>query len=163
MTSLLCCRSTRDLPTVNKVDLQKYTGTWYEIARFPHGFEEGLKCVTATYSLKDNGKIKVENRGRPLENPSEVKKATGTARIPDKSEPGKLKVVFFWPFGGDYYILELDDDYQHVLVGSPSRKYLWILARDPQLDESTYRRLVDKAQNLGFDTTRLMKVEQDCW
>lgn len=162
MSVLFSCKTTKDLPTVQDVDLDRYMGKWYEIARLPNRFEKGLKCATADYELKDNGKIQVINRGHQINNPSEVSKVKGTARIPDKSKPGQLKVVFFWPFGGDYYIIELDKDYQYVMVGDPSRKYLWILSREKQLSEDVYNKLVSRADELGFKTGQLIKVEQDC-
>lgn len=162
MLNLFSCQSTRELPTVANVDLEKYTGKWYEIARLPNSFEQGLKCTSAEYQLKDNGKLKVINRGHQIENPQQTASAKGFARIPDKSKPGKLKVYFFWPFGGDYYIIDLDKEYQYVLVGSPSRKYLWILARGKELDQQIYDKLVDRANELGFDTEKLIKVKQDC-
>jgi apolipoprotein D and lipocalin family protein len=147
---------------IGYVDLKRYTGTWYEIARFPNSFERGLKCATATYTLQDDGRITVLNKGQKINNPSETKQARGIAWVPDKTYPAKLKVRFFWPFSGDYWILALDPSYRFVLVGDPSRKYLWILSRTKKMDESDYRHLLGKAKENGFDIAKLMLVEQNC-
>lgn len=162
MASLFSCKSTAELATVEKVDIDKYLGTWYEIARLPNSFEKGLKCVTATYSLKDNGKIAVLNKGFAAEPKEKWKTAKGTAWVPDEKYPGRLKVTFFWPFAGDYFILALDKGYQYALVGDPSRKYLWVLARDKNLEESIYSKLMDLAKEKGFDIQQVLKIEHDC-
>jgi lipocalin len=157
-----CNNQFKPLATVQEVDLERYSGTWYEIARFPHSFEKGLKCVSATYSIMDHGKVRVVNRGRHIDDPAEASEAVGTAWQPDADEPGKLKVRFFWPFAGKYWILYLDEAYQHVLVGSPNRKYLWILSRHKSMEQDTYQQLVDKAGAMEFDTSKLIQVKQDC-
>ena len=162
MVSLLSCKSTADLTTVEKVDLNKYAGTWYEIARLPNSFERNMKCVTATYSLKESGKISVKNRGYLPDPKGKWKTAKGKAWIPDKEFPGRLKVTFFWPFAGNYYILVLDENYQYALVGDPSREYLWVLAREQSLDSSVYSTLMDHAGQKGFDTQKMLLVEHDC-
>ncbi|MDA3886185.1 MAG: lipocalin family protein [Candidatus Delongbacteria bacterium] len=158
---LASCSSTKFLKTVEKVDIDKYSGTWYEIARFEHTFEKGLKCVTANYTAREDGKIKVLNRG-VKETDLEVKTAEGKAWVPDANFPGRLKVSFFWPFAGDYYIVHLDEDYKYVLVGAPNRDYLWILSRTKILDEKIYNELLDVATENGFDVSKLNKVAQDC-
>jgi lipocalin len=157
-----CCSRYKPLEVVPKVNLERYSGTWFEIARFPNFFEKGLDCVSATYTLRKDGRIDVLNQGRMTGDPSEIKSANGIAWIPDTSESAKLKVRFFWPFSGNYWILELDDDYQHVLVGDPSRKYLWVLCRQKTLDDSVYKQLTEKASQLGFDTGNLERVNQTC-
>lgn len=158
-----CTSSMKTLKTVPDVDLMRYSGKWYEIARLPNSFEKGLICCTAEYSIRDDGKIKVTNTGRNEKDPAKVSAVTGKAWNPDKNEPGRLKVQFFWPFSGGYYIFHLDQkDYRYVLVGNPSRKYLWLLARSPQIDESLYSELVDIAKENGFATEKLLKVRQDC-
>lgn len=150
------------LPTVADVSLERYVGTWYEIARLPNSFEKGLKCITANYSLREDGKITVVNQGYKIDNPSKLDRAEGVARVPDAAKPGELKVSFFWPFEGDYFIIELDEDYNFVLVGSPSRKYLWILSRSQTMDPTIYNGLTAKANGLGFDTSAMIKVQHDC-
>lgn len=162
LMNLLSCKANRDLSTVEEVNLEKYAGQWYEIARLPNKFEKGLKCITATYSLKKNGKIGVLNKGFSTEKMGESDAAKGTAWIPDPNFPGRLKVSFFWPFAGDYYIISLDKDYQYVLVGDPSRTFLWILSRTKQLDESIYSMLLDIAKQKEFKVEEVIKVDQDC-
>ena len=158
-----CASSKGDLPVVKSVDLQRYSGTWYEIMRLPNSFESGLTCVTANYSIKENGDIKVLNSGRKIGDTSVVKTATGTAWVPDPSEPTKLKVRFFWPFAGKYWILALDENYQHVMIGEPTREYLWILSRTPSLEQSTLDALLAQAKSQGFDITKLERTGQTCF
>jgi apolipoprotein D and lipocalin family protein len=150
-------------PTVvSSVDLKRYSGTWYEIARLPNSFERKLKCITATYTIRADGKISVLNKGHYITEPSKVSSATGVAWIPDKNSPAKLKVQFFWPFSGNYWIIDLDKDYKYVLVGDPSFKYLWILCREKKMEEETYLMLLKKATDNGFNIKPLIKVDQDC-
>ena len=162
LTLITSC-SMKTLTTVPDVDINKYSGKWYEIARLPNSFEKGLVCVTAEYSLRDDGKISVTNSGQKEDEPGKVKSIRGKAWVPDKNEPGRLKVQFFWPFAGGYYIFHLDqENYQYALVGTPSRKFLWILARAPKIDESLYLELVEVARKNDFAVEKLMKVKQDC-
>lgn len=153
----------QDKPAVvSSVDLNRYKGLWYEIARLPNRFERKLKCASAEYSLREDGKIKVINRGNYISEPEKTNIATGVAWIPDKNSPAKLKVQFFWPFSGNYWIMDLDKDYKWVLVGEPSFKYLWILAREKKMDEQTYQMLLKKAVANGYDVKEIIRVEQDC-
>lgn len=160
MTIFSC--SKRPLLTVEKLDLTKYKGTWYEIARLPNSFEKGLTCVTANYTLKDNGKVTVLNTGRKISDTSKIKTAKGTASVPDPAKPGQLKVSFFWPFSGDYYVIHVDEEYRIALVGAPSRDYLWILSRTPEITESDYNNMTELAREQGFDVERLEKIDQSC-
>jgi apolipoprotein D and lipocalin family protein len=147
---------------VSSVDLNRYMGVWYEIARLPNFFERKLKCVSATYTLRDDGKITVLNKGNYISYPLKSTSSQGVAWVPDQKSPAKLKVQFFWPFSGNYWIMELDNEYRYVLVGDPSLKYLWILARDKKMDDSTYRMLLKKAVDNGYDVKTIIRVEQDC-
>jgi lipocalin len=147
---------------VDSVNLAEYAGKWYEIARLPNRFERKLKCITATYTLRRDGKITVLNEGHYITDPSRKNSARGMAWIPDQSETAKLKVQFFWPFAGDYWIMDLDKDYRYVLVGEPSFKYLWILAREKTMNESVFRRLLQKAVDNGYDVGSIIKVDHDC-
>lgn len=149
-----------DTRTVQNFELEKYFGKWYEIARFPHSFEKGLVGVTATYSIRADGKIKVVNQGYKNSLDGKSKTAIGKAYIPNTKDPAKLKVSFFLFFYGDYFILELDPDYQWVLIGSSSDKYLWILSRTPQLDPFIIEQLLIKAKIRGYDTDQLIFVPQ---
>lgn len=158
------CASAKHAPlqTVSNVDLERYLGKWYEIARFDQSFQKNCTAVTANYSLRKNGTIKVVNTCRKFSPRGKFKKAIGRARVVDKSTNAKLSVQFFlkWlplPFlSGKYWIIALDDDYQYAMVGDPTRQYLWILSRKPFLENETYQRLVDHAQNQGFDTNKLL-------
>jgi lipocalin len=147
---------------VSVVDLKKYQGMWYEIARLPNYFERKLKCASATYTLREDGKITVVNQGNYISDPQRTSSVKGVAWIPDKNVPAKLKVQFFWPFSGNYWIMELDKDYRYVLVGDPSLKYLWILSREKIMDETTYRMLLQKAVDNGYDVKSIIRVDQDC-
>ncbi len=154
-------KSTIDTTTVKTVDINRYTGNWYEIARYQHSFEKDLVSVTANYLLRDDGKIRVVNSGRKDSLNGEYDAAIGLAKIPNPEDPGKLKVSFFWIFYADYYILDLDTtNYSYALIGSSSPDYLWILSRQPQMEPSTYQMLVDKAEKRGYDISKLYKVPQ---
>jgi len=160
--SLNTVQGQKNLTVVPSVDLQMYTGTWYEIARKPFSFESKLKCNTATYSLRADGRISVLNKGYLITNSSKIKTAKGVALIPDKNVPAKLKVQFFWPFKGNYWIMELDKDYKYVLIGEPSYKYLWILAREKKLDKNILDQLFKKASDAGYDLSDIIMTPQDC-
>lgn len=143
--------------TVAKVDLARYMGSWYEIAKYPNRFQKGCLCTVATYTLKPNGRVAVVNRCRTAE--GRIREAKGWAKVVDPSTNARLKVTFFWPFFGDYWILDLDPGYTHVLVGTPDRRYLWILSRTPGMEEGTFARLTERAAALGFDPGRLVRTE----
>ena len=144
--------------TVKELNLQRYLGTWYEIARFDHSFERGLVSVTATYSMRSDGKIKVLNQGYKNTLNGELSVAEGKAKLTD--DPGKLKVSFFWIFYADYFVMELDEKYQWALIGSKSDKYLWILSRTQKLDDNVKNLILHKAEKRGYDTSKLIWVEQ---
>lgn len=154
-----CSNKYPPLETVKNVDLQKYKGTWYEIARFDHFFEKGCKNVTATYEIKDDGDLRVINRCTKIDD-NETKEATGVAYATDISN-SKLKVSFFRPFYGDYWILDLASDYSYVLVGSPSRELLWILAREKTISEKTKKNILVKLPKLKFDKNKFIWTIQD--
>lgn len=150
-----------EIRTVQNVDIQKYLGLWYEIARYPHSFEQNLVGVSAEYSLAGDGKIKVVNTGYKGGINGEKSVAIGKAKIPNPSDASKLKVSFFWIFYADYFILDLDTvDYQWSIVGSSSKKYLWILSRQPKISTELYDTIIKKITNLGYDSKKLIIVEQ---
>lgn len=157
-----CSEKMIPLNTVAHVDIDKYLGKWYEIARLPNNFEKGLICCTAEYSLREDGKIKVLNSGHKESNPEKIESATGKAWIPNESITSQLKVQFFWPFKGDYYIFHLDDDYQYVLVGAPNRKYLWLLSRKAFIEDSLYNHLLQVAKDNSFNVSTIYKTPQNC-
>lgn len=144
---------------VTGFELEPYLGTWYEIARLDHRFERGLSNVTASYSLNDDGSVRVVNRGFDT-NKQQWDETEGKARFVGASDVGQLEVSFFGPFYGSYNIIELDQsDYQWSLVAGPTRSYLWLLARSPKLDDQRIRALVDEAERLGFPVDELIFVE----
>jgi apolipoprotein D and lipocalin family protein len=140
------------LQVVEHVDLQRYAGTWYEIASFPQRFQRGCTDSTATYTLRPDGKLDVRNRC--LKNGKESV-ATGRARVVDKSTNAKLEVSFFWPFWGDYWIIDLGRNYEYAVVGHPGRDYLWIIARQPHLDKAVYDRILARLSAQDYDLSRL--------
>jgi lipocalin len=149
-----------DTSTVDTLDIERYLGTWYEIARFPHSFEKNLVGVTATYSMRKDGKIRVLNQGYKGKLDGKLSRAEGRAKIPDPADPTRLKVSFFLFFYGDYYVLELDKDYRWAMIGSSSPNYFWILSRTPQMDPKEYSRLLEIARERGYEMDQLIKVEQ---
>lgn len=147
---------------VSDVNLSRYSGKWYEIARLPNHFERKLKCITATYTVRNDGKITVLNKGHSVTEPARTSSAKGVAWLPDKSVQAKLKVRFFWPFSGNYWIIYLEKDYRYVLIGEPSFKYLWILSREKTIEDSVYRMLLQKAKENGYNVGQIIRVDQNC-
>jgi len=155
-----CAGAPDGVEVVTNFELNRYLGTWYEIARLDHRFERGLSRVTANYSMRDDGGVSVVNRGYQLSS-EEWEEATGKAYFVGAPDIGQLKVSFFGPFYGGYNIMELDkDDYQYALVAGPDRSYLWILARSPKLDQETLDALVNIAKMANFPTEELIYVDQ---
>ncbi len=151
--------STKDIPVICNVDLKRYLGTWYELARFPHTFEKDLENVTATYNLKANGKIEVTNAGFKDRKKSVAK---GTAWIPDRSCSGRLLVSLFRPFRAEYKIIKLDEEnYGFAVVTSSNKNYLWILSREPKISQKLFDDLISFASSKGFDTSKIVKVSQN--
>jgi apolipoprotein D and lipocalin family protein len=153
--------STKPLTTVERVDLDRYLGRWYEIARYDHSFERGCQGVTATYSKNPDGSIKVVNACRKgaLDGPLDTAEGSATSQNPPQNS--KLSVTFFWPFSGDYWIIGLAEDYSWALVGEPSGRYLWILARAPQIDPTLRADLIAKLQAKGYNTNALIWVQHN--
>lgn len=147
-----------DTSTVRQLDVPRFMGKWYEIARYEHRFEKGMSYVTAEYTLMPDGKIQVVNRGLKDDKP---KRIVGKARQPNPVEfPGRLEVSFFLWFYSDYYILELGSDYQYAVIGSSSDKYLWILCRKPEMPQEKLERILANLRKRGYDLSRLVYVEQ---
>jgi apolipoprotein D and lipocalin family protein len=152
--------STESIPAVKSFDLQRYLGTWYEIARLPHSFENGLDKVTATYAVRDDGKIAVLNKGFDTAK-GEWKQANGKAKLKDTTAGAFLKVSFFWIFYADYKVIDLDTvNYLYAMVTSSSKEYFWILSRTPNLDDAVYNELIHKASKWGFNISAIYKVSQ---
>lgn len=161
IASLLAAEPALEPPqTVPSVDLKRYVGTWYEIARFPQRFQKSCVATTATYVQRDDGKIDVINRCRKDRVDGKEKKARGVAKVVDPDTNAKLKVSFFGPFWGDYWIVNLDHDYQWAVVSDSKRESVWILSRTPQMDPELYERIVDDLRADGYPVERLVKLEQ---
>lgn len=153
-----CVTVPEGIRPVTNFELERYLGTWYEIARLDHPFERGLSRVSAHYSLRDDGRVRVINRGY-LEAEERWKEAEGVARFVRQADEGFLKVSFFGPFYGAYVVFALDQqDYHYALVSGPDRSYLWLLAREPHIDEALRNMLVARASAAGFATDQLIFV-----
>ena len=164
---LACASATKEsilpfypLQVVSHVDVTRYIGTWYEIASFPQRFEKGCVASRATYTLLPDGKIEVFNECRKGSFDGKISSAKGKAWVVDSKTNAKLKVCFFWPFSGDYWIIDLGEDYEYAVVGHPSRKYLWILSRTPEMDEALYNQILEKLQGQSYDASKLVKTPQ---
>jgi apolipoprotein D and lipocalin family protein len=144
--------------TVPHVELQRYLGTWYDIASFPQRFQRGCTGTTATYSLRPDGDIDVDNRCRKGSLEGKEARARGRARVVDRATNAKLKVTFFWPFWGDYWIIDLGPNYEYAVVGHPSRDYLWILSRTPTMDGAVYNGILERLRGKGYELDRLLKT-----
>lgn len=149
------------LATVSHVDLTRYMGAWYEIARYPNSFQKGCVGSKATYSLMDDGKVSVLNECYDGSFSGKLRSAKGKAWVVDKGTNSKLKVSFFWFFAGDYWIIDLADNYSYVVVGHPKRKYLWILSRTKTMEDSTYEAILKRLVEIHhYDTSKLIKTVQ---
>jgi len=148
------------LQTVPSVELSRYVGTWYEIASYPQSFQRGCTGTTATYTLRKDGNVDVVNRCRKDTLDGRLKSARGRARVVDPQSNAELEVSFFRPFWGDYWIIDLADDYDYAVVGHPSRDYLWILSRSPAMDASTYEAILGRLEAQSYETDRLRRTLQ---
>ena len=159
LSSILGCKTHKELKTVENIDLNKYLGKWYEIAAFPQSFEKGCNCTTAEYSLSPNVFVVVKNTCRKGSVIGPISQAIGKAFI-DKDNKAKLKVQFFWPFTGKYWIIDLANDYSFAVVGHPNRKYLWILCRTPKMDKAIYDGILERLKQNDFDISKLVITAQ---
>ncbi len=156
-----CLGMPQDVTPVQNFELDRYLGKWYEIARLDHSFEKGLMEVTAEYSLREDGGVKVTNRGFSAQD-GEWQEAEGKAFFVDDPAEGYLKVSFFGPFYGSYVIFELDEeDYQYAFISGPDTSYLWFLSRTPVVDEVMMQRFIKRADSLGFDIKQLIFPTHD--
>ncbi|WP_348269154.1 lipocalin family protein [Edaphobacter paludis] len=147
------------LDSVPNVDLNRYVGRWYEIAKYPNRFER--KCasdVKATYAIRADGKISVVNSC--ITHEGKLTQSRGWAKVVDRKTCSKLKVTFFWPFFGDYWIIDLGPNYEYAVIGEPSRKYLWVLSRTPKMDDTLYAELTNRLAAKGYDAARLERTKQ---
>jgi apolipoprotein D and lipocalin family protein len=148
------------LQTVPNVDLNKYVGKWFEIASYPQRFQKGCHCTTAEYTLREKGFVIVENRCNRDSVKGKQSYIKGKAFVENNSGNAKLKVQFFWPFKGKYWIIDLADDYSYAVVSNPNRKYLWILSRTSKIDNTVYQEIISRLKSKGFDLSKLQKTEQ---
>jgi apolipoprotein D and lipocalin family protein len=156
-----CTGKPDNIKPVENFQSEKYLGKWYEIARIDHRFEKGLSKVTADYSLRDGGGIKVVNRGYSVEN-NKWSESVGKAYFVGNEDQAYLKVSFFGPFYGSYIVFELEEEnYQYALVGGSDKSYFWLLSRTPKMDPQLQERLINHAVSLGYDRSKIILVEQD--
>ena len=148
------------LTVVEKVDIARYMGTWYEIASFPQSFQEGCTGTTANYTLRDDGEVDVVNRCNKGSLDGEEDSAEGRARVTDPSTNAKLEVSFFRPFWGEYWIIDLGAEYEYAVVGHPGRDYLWILSRTPTMDPTVYEEIEKRLLSKHYQVKRLQKTLQ---
>jgi|TARA_R110002072_G_scaffold150253_1_gene298519 apolipoprotein D and lipocalin family protein len=156
-----CTGLPENVRPVQEFELPRYLGKWYEIARLDHSFERGLSQVTAQYSMRDDGGVKVVNRGYSIDEKA-WQEAEGKAYFVEGANEGYLKVSFFGPFYGSYVIFELDKEgYEYAFVAGPDKSYLWFLSRTPKVDKGLMEKFIQQASGLGFDTAALIFPDQD--
>jgi len=152
------------LPTAKSVNLSRYIGTWYEIAAIPNYFQKDCFCTTVNYSLPKNANyMKIYNFCRKGSNKGKISDVNGKGFVVKGSGNAKLRVQFFWPFRGDYWIIYLNKEYKYAMVGEPSRERLWIISRKPKMSLKIYNRLKRVAQDYGYDTSKLKVTDQSCY
>ena len=151
---------TQDLETVTTVDLQKYSGKWFEIASFPQRFQKGCHCTTAEYTLTSKDYLIVENRCNKDNLNGKSLYIKGKVFAEKNSGNSKLKVQFFWPFKGKYWVIDLAPDYSYAVVGHPNRNYLWILSRTASMDDLLYHEIVSRIEAKGYDVSKILKTKQ---
>ena len=150
----------KPMETVSHVDLNRYMGVWYEIARYPNSFQRGCVGSRATYSFLEDGRVSVLNECYDGSFIGKLRSAKGKAWVVDKETNAKLKVSFFWFFAGDYWIIDLGRDYEYAVIGNPKRKYLWILSRNKEIDEPVYEGILSRLRDNQYDTSKLIKTVQ---
>ncbi len=160
LVAAAACGQSRPLEVVPSVDVRRYLGTWYEIATIPQSFQKGCVGVTAQYSLREDGDIDVVNTCRKDTLDGKVSAVRGKAWVTDATTNAKLRVRFFWPFSGAYWIIGLDPEYRWAVVGHPSRRYLWILSRTSRMDDGVYGELIRTIAAQGYDAGRIRKTLQ---
>jgi apolipoprotein D and lipocalin family protein len=151
--------NSQTLQTVPSVDLQKYSGKWYEIASFPQRFQKGCHCTTAEYTMSEKGYVIVENRCNRDSINGKQSYIKGKAFVEKNTGNAKLKVQFFWPFKAKYWIIDLANDYSYAVVSHPNKKYLWILSRTPKMDIEVYQQIIQRLKEKGFDITKIQTTK----
>ncbi len=159
-TMITSTLNAQTLQTVTYVDLNKYSGKWYEIASYPQRFQKGCHCTTAEYTFSAKGYVIVENRCNRDSVNGKLSYIKGKAFVENNSGNAKLKVQFFWPFKGKYWIIDLASDYSYAVVSHPNKKYLWILSRTSKMDDAVYQQIISRLKSKGFDLSKIKKTEQ---
>jgi len=144
------------------INYELYQGKWYEIARLPNSFEEGLVCITMTYAYRDEGIMTVVSSGKNKSNPNDIKSFTAKAWIPDENEPQKIKIQIVWPVAFDFILIHIDEEKGHAIIGSPHKQKLWILSRQPMINESDMSDLKSISEKKQYDVEKLVFVDQIC-
>jgi len=153
-----------NIQTVDRVDLERYAGVWYEIASLPTPFAKNLVCVTATYTIMEDGKVEVLNQGYKGSPDGKLSGITGTAWVPNPEEQGQLKVSFFPIISSQYNIIVLDEEnYSYAMVTGKNYNFLWILSRTPDVDPVIYDMLIQQAADWGYETDKIEVTPQTCW
>ncbi|MHC4672384.1 MAG: lipocalin family protein [Planctomycetota bacterium] len=155
-----CAAPHPPLDVVEFVDLNRYVGRWYEIANYPAPFQAGCTGTMAEYILQNDGMIKVVNSCHDESLNGPLRQVKGTARVVDSGTNVKLKVCFFWPFEGDYWIIDLGSDYEYAVIGVPNRRFLWILSRTPTIGGDVYQQIVGRLPAKGYDPSKLVRTVQ---
>ena len=159
-TMITTSKKSQELQTVPKVDLNKYTGKWFEIASYPQPFQKGCHCTTADYTISEKGYVIVENKCNRDSVTGKLSYIKGKAFVVPNTNNAKLKVQFFWPFRAKYWIIDLSDDYSYAVVSHPNKKYLWILSRTPKMSDSVYQQILARLKEKGFDLSKLQITQQ---
>ena len=159
ITTLMNNINAQNLQSVPFVDLAKYAGKWFEIASFPQTFQKGCHNTTAEYTLTDKGYVIVENKCNRDSLTGKLSSIKGKAFVVKNTGNAQLKVQFFWPFKGKYWIIDLADDYSYAVVSNPSKKYLWILSRTSTLDSAIYEQILERLKQKGFDLSKIQKTK----
>ncbi|MGM0509077.1 MAG: lipocalin family protein [Fusobacteriota bacterium] len=155
-----CFKEKIEPETVENFEIENFLGKWYEVGRITTKFEKDLVGVTATYTLKENGDIKVLNKGYKNELDGKIQAIEGKAKIPNPDNPSKLKVYFFPIFGADYNVISVKGDYDYALIGGSTPDYLWILSRTRRVDEEIYNKLLQRAKEEGYNVDKVERVLQ---
>ncbi len=161
LLNFLVAKDVQELKTVEYVDIEKYMGLWYEIAKYPNKFQKNCVATTAEYTLLKNGDVQVINRCKKGLLDGESNFIKGKAWVFDKKTNTKLKVQFFWPFNGDYWVIDLGKNYEYAVVGEPKRNFLWVLSRIPEMDEKLYDEILMRLEQKGYDLKKIVKTEQN--
>ena len=160
IVAITMATNAQTMQTVPSVDLKKYAGKWYEIASFPQRFQKGCHCTIAEYTLSDKGYVIVKNSCRKNSVTGKLTSITGKAFVVKGYNNAKLKVQFFWPIRGKYWIIDLAEDYSYAVVSHPNKKYLWILSRTPSMNPELYQQIILRLKNMGLDTDKLNLTPQ---